>query len=490
MRGVPVPASRIRILDSAPPRPNRNYVLYWMIAARRPRWNFALDRAAELARELDQPLLIFEALRCDYRWASDRHHRFVIDGMADNAAAFDGRATYLPYVEPQGGAGKGLLEALAARAGAVVTDAFPGFFLPRMVAAAASRLAVHFEEVDGNGLLPLAAAPRAFERAVDFRRFLQRSLAPHLAPLPSPESPKTAACEVPAEVLARWAPAELGALRRPGGLATLPIDHAVAAVDTAGGALAAAALLGEFVGRRLARYGERRDVEHDVGSGLSPYLHFGHVSAHQILAAIADREQWNPARLGEDGRGERQGWWGMSGAAEAFLDQLVTWRELGFNFAAHRADHERWESLPQWARRTLAAHEPDARPELYDLGELETASTADPLWNAAQSQLLREGAIHNYLRMLWGKKILEWSPSPRAALERMVHLNNRWALDGRDPNSYTGILWCLGRHDRPWAPERPIFGRVRYMSSANTARKMNVKGYLRRFAPAAPPLFE
>ena len=309
MRGVAVPASRIRILDSAPPRPNRNYVLYWMIAARRPRWNFALDRAAELARELDQPLLMFEALRCDYRWASDRHHRFVIDGMADNAAAFAGRATYLPYVEPQRGAGKGLLEALAARAGAVVTDYFPGFFLPRMVAAAASRLAVHFEEVDCNGLLPLAAAPRAFERAVDFRRFLQRSLAPHLAPLPSPESPKTAACEVPAEVLARWAPAELGALRRPGGLATLPIDHAVAAVGTAGGALAASALLGEFVGRRLARYGERRDVEHDVGSGLSPYLHFGHVSAHQILAAIADREQWNPARLGEDGRGERQGWW-------------------------------------------------------------------------------------------------------------------------------------------------------------------------------------
>jgi deoxyribodipyrimidine photo-lyase len=490
MRGVAVPASRIRILDAAPPRTDREYVLYWMIAARRPRWNFALDRAAELARELDRPLLVFEALRCDYRWAADRHHRFVIDGMADNAAAFADRVAYLPYVEPRRGAGKGLLEALAARAGAVVTDSFPGFFLPRMVAAAAPRLDVHFEEVDGNGLLPLAAAPRAFERAVDFRRFLQRELAPHLAQLPSPESPKTAACEVPADVLQRWPPADLGALRRPGGLASLPIDHGVAAVKTTGGEEAAAALLSEFVEHRLARYGGRRDIEHDVGSGLSPYLHFGHVSAHRILAAIADREHWSPARLGDGGRGERQGWWGMSEAAEGFLDQLVTWRELGFNFAAHRADHERWDSLPAWARRTLTEHEPDARPELYDLDELESASTGDPLWNAAQSQLVREGAIHNYLRMLWGKKILEWSSSPRAALERMVQLNNRWALDGRDPNSYSGILWCLGRHDRPWAPERPIFGSVRYMSSANTARKMNVKGYLRRFAPAAPSLFE
>jgi deoxyribodipyrimidine photo-lyase len=490
MRGVAVPASRIRILDAAPPRADRDYVLYWMIAARRPRWNFALDRAAELARELGRPLLVFEALRCDYRWASDRHHRFVIDGMADNAAAFAGRVTYLPYVEPWRGAGKGLLEALAARAAAVITDAFPGFFLPRMVAAAATRLGVHFEEVDGNGLLPLAAAPRAFERAVDFRRFLQRELASHLGQLPSPASPRTAACEVPADVLQRWPPADLGALRRPGGLASLPIDHRVAAVGMAGGEAAAAAMLSGFVEHRLARYGERRDVEHDVGSGLSPYLHFGHVSTHRILAAIADRERWSPARLGDAGRGERQGWWGMSEAAEGFLDQLVTWRELGFNFAAHRADHERWESLPEWARRTLAAHEPDARPELYDLAELESAATGDALWNAAQSQLLREGAIHNYLRMLWGKKILEWSPSPQAALERMVQLNNRWALDGRDPNSYTGILWCLGRHDRPWAPERPIFGSVRYMSSANTARKMNVKGYLRRFSPAGPPLFE
>jgi deoxyribodipyrimidine photo-lyase len=168
----------------------------------------------------------------------------------------------------------------------------------------------------------------------------------------------------------------------------------------------------------------------------------------------------------------------------------VTWRELGYNFACRRPEHEAWESLPAWARRTLDAHAADPRPELYELEELEAAATADPLWNAAQRQLRREGAMHGYLRMLWGKKILEWSPSPRQALERMIHLNNKWALDGRDPNSYSGILWCLGRHDRPWAPERAVFGSVRYMSSANTARKMNVKGYLERYAASPATLLD
>ena len=177
----------------------------------------------------------------------------------------------------------------------------------------------------------------------------------------------------------------------------------------------------------------------------------------------------------------------MSPAAEAFLDELVTWRELGRNFAFRREDVDRWESLPPWALATLDRHRDDPRPFRYDLAAFAAAETHDPLWNAAQRQLLREGRIHNYLRMLWGKKILEWSASPEAALEVMTELNNRHALDGRDPNSYAGIFWVLGRYDRPWGPERPVFGTVRYMSSDNTARKLKVRGYLRTFSPDAPP---
>ena len=177
---------------------------------------------------------------------------------------------------------------------------------------------------------------------------------------------------------------------------------------------------------------------------------------------------------------------GYSRAAEheAFLDELVTWRELGFNYCAKRpAEYDRYESLPHWARATLAAHARDPRPHRYDLGALERGRTHDPVWNAAQNQLLQEGWFHNSMRMLWGKKILEWSPTPQDALQAMIHLMNRHSLDGRDPNSYSGIFWTLGRYDRAWGPERPIFGKIRYMSSANTARKLRLARYVQRYAP-------
>jgi len=172
---------------------------------------------------------------------------------------------------------------------------------------------------------------------------------------------------------------------------------------------------------------------------------------------------------------------GVRPAAEACLDQLITWRELGFNMAAHRTDYDKYESLPDWARATLAKHARDERSNLYTLKDFAGGRTHDPLWNAAQRQLVTEGRVHNYMRMVWGKKILEWSRSPEDALEIMIELNNRYAIDGRDPNSYCGIFWCLGRYDRPWGPERPVFGTVRYMSSENTARKFHVAGYLRKY---------
>jgi deoxyribodipyrimidine photo-lyase len=181
--------------------------------------------------------------------------------------------------------------------------------------------------------------------------------------------------------------------------------------------------------------------------------------------------------------GRRSGWWKVSSAAEEFLDQVITWRELGFNRCANRDDYDKYESLPSWALQTLSLHSRDRRKHIYGMAQLEAGMTHDPLWNAAQRQLLHEGQIHNYLRMLWGKKILEWSETPQQALDVMVELNNKYALDGRDPNSYSGIFWVLGRYDRPWGPERPIFGKVRYMSSENTARKVRVPNYIQKYAP-------
>jgi deoxyribodipyrimidine photo-lyase len=464
-----------------------------MVAARRSRANFALQRAVELALELGKSLVVLEALRVDYPWASDRLHAFVLQGMADNAVAFAGRPVrYLPYVESRPGEGRGLLEALAGRAAVVVTDDAPAFFLPAMVAAASGRLDVRLEAVDGCGLLPVRAADRAFTTAFSFRAWLQKALPAHLDARPAQDPlegvPLPPAPDV-TPVLTRWAaaPAELLAAD-PRLLAGLPFDHAVPSIATRGGASAARARLRAFVDRDLDGYADgRHDPDVDRGSGLSPYLHFGHLSAHEVFAAVMTHERWTRRRLAPAGGGRREGWWGVRGGAEAFLDQLVTWREIGFNAAAHLEGYDRYETLPAWAQATLAAHARDPRPHIYDRDVLERAATHDALWNAAQAELRREGRIHTYLRMLWGKKILEWSRTPQEALATMIHLNNRHALDGRDPNSYSGIFWCLGRYDRPWGPEREIFGTVRYMSSANTARKLRLTAYLRKFT-AAPDL--
>lgn len=240
-----------------------------------------------------------------------------------------------------------------------------------------------------------------------------------------------------------------------------------------------------FVGSLLERYAGERNAPGEPGtSGLSRYLHFGHIASHEIFATIAHAQAWTLDRLSPTLDGRRTGWWGMSEGAEAFLDQLVTWRELGFNLCWQRDDYDRWESLPTWAQHTLEKHARDPRPLLYTADELDAGATHDRLWNAAQQELRREGRIHNYLRMLWGKKILEWTRSPQEVLAVMIELNNRYALDGRDPNSYSGICWCLGRYDHPWPPERPVFGTIRFMSSQNTARKLDVRGYVDRFAPA------
>lgn len=483
-----VPAQRIRALNAAPVRRDGAWVLHWMTAARRARFNPALERAAELARELDRPLVVLEALRIGYPHASDRLHAFVLQGMADNARRLDGKATYHPYVERAAGEGKGLLEALAAKACVVVGDDFPAFFLPRMLEAAGKRLGelgVRLEVVDASCIVPFRLAGKDFPTAYAYRRFLQKNLVAWLEKLPA-ENPLRrlpAPVPLPRDITRRWPAATLGELDRPGALVSgLPVDHAVGAVEERGGAAAAEARLRAWLEVGLPRYATDRnepDAE-GVTSGLSPYLHFGHLGSFEVVSTLLRRERWIPPEHGK-ADGSRAGWWGLPEPVEGFLDQLVTWRELGHVTCAHRADHQAYGSLPDWARATLAKHASDRREHLYDLPALEGARTADPLWNAAQRQLVREGRMHNYLRMLWGKKILEWSPSPEEALRAMVQLNDRWALDGRDPNSYSGIFWCLGRYDRPWGPERQVFGTIRYMSSQNTARKVGVKRYLERY---------
>lgn len=488
-----VPASRIRSLNGAERAPDANYVLYWMTANRRASHNFALDRAIEHAKALGKPLVVLEGLRCGYQWASDRMHAFVLQGMAANKVAFEGSPVrYYPYVEPESGAGSGLLAALAGKACVVVADDYPCFFLPRMVAAAAEQVNVLMEAVDSNGLLPVSApGDRVFTRAFDFRRWLQKNLPAHLGSMPSPRplvGLDLPPAKLPSDITKRWPAASAAMLRAdPKELARLPVDHSVAAVDALhGGAVAGQARLHAFLKKGIAGYDEDRNhPDRDGASGLSPWLHFGHVSTHELFAGLTRSEGWSIDQLSGEATGARAGYWGMSPSAEAYLDQIVTWRELGFNFSSRRDDYDRYESLPDWAKATLHEHEPDPRPCVYSFDELDEARTHDELWNAAQTQLREEGIMHNYLRMLWGKKVLEWARTPEEAVQILIELNNRYALDGRDPNSYSGIFWVFGRFDRAWGPERPIFGKIRYMTSDSTRRKLRLTEYLRRFGVKA-----
>jgi deoxyribodipyrimidine photo-lyase len=484
-----VSPERIRTLNDAPIRADRGYVLYWMTVNRRVRANPALERAAALSRELSRPVLVLEALRCGYPYASDRLHAFVMQGMAENARRLADRALYHPWLERREGEGKGLLAAVAAHACAVVTDDYPAFFIPRMLAAAAGRIDVRLEAVDASCLVPFRLAGRDFPTAQAYRRFLHGVLPAWLTRLPAQDPLARAVppgqATLPAGVAERWRAEDPRELAEPDRLLPeISVDHRVKPCARRGGASAAEAQLRAFLADRLDRFAEERnDPDAQATSGLSPWLHFGHLGTFDVIREILGRERWTPDRLAKRPSGRRAGYWGLCAPAEAFLDQLVTWRELGFVTCAHRPDHREYVSLPAWARATLERHAGDPRPRLYRCDELAAGRTGDRLWNAAQRQLVEEGAIHGYLRMLWGKKILEWSASPGEALEVMLELNDRYALDGRDPNSVSGIFWCLGRYDRPWGPERPIFGTVRYMSSGNTRRKLRLERYLARFAP-------
>jgi deoxyribodipyrimidine photo-lyase len=475
--------ARLRRLNAHATRAAGDYVLYWMQACRRLSHNHALDYALTCARELGRPLVVYEGLRLDYPWANARLHRFVLEGMQDNAReATRLGLSYWPFVETPRAPARRLLSRLAERASLVVTDDFPCFIAPGQSEALARRAAVAVWAVDSNGVVPMSLLQPAVSAAAHLRPRIHKAFAESWAHRASarPRFPDIARRPVEAP-FPTWRADDLDAFVR-----SLPIDQTVSPVaDTPGGARAARARLRAFVSRRLRGYAESRSAPAapDAGhaSGLSPYLHFGHLSIEEVAAAVlASTGEWSTEALRLDARGKREGFFSDDADANAFLDEALTWRDVGFQWHWTRLkDTASLESaLPAWALATLLAHARDERAFVYSLEQWEAADTHDPLWNAAQRELVATGVIHNYLRMLWGKKVIEWSRTPDEAYRTLVHLNNKYALDGRDPNSYTGILWCFGLFDRPWAPERPVLGTVRYMSSENTARKFRVKPYL------------
>ncbi len=499
-------SSRIRNLNDMSINQSGDYILYWMTSARRFHYNAGMDRAVELALELNKPILVVECMSIRHDWANERILAFSVQGMLDNIKIFEeNNITYLPWVETHKDSGNKLLAKLSSHACSVLVDDYPTY-LPRTIMEKAAKVCkVNTEAADSNGILPMAWAGKEHLTAYSFRKHVQRSMAEALLNLPLENSMKSvstnlkfdknemaslfAAVEVeftPLEWL--WRVGEAGKISEDA-MAPLNIDHEVKSVKKMrGGRFEALKRMEIFLELNLKRYStDRNNTENPAVSTLSPWFHFGHISTIEVVVELFKRSKWSyDMTCFEDmGKGTRSGWWGLSESEESFLDQIITWRELGFNFAYYRRDHKSIDSIPNWAKKSLEDHAGDERKP-YTFEDIENAKTDDEVWNAAQRELLRTGLIHNYMRMVWGKKILEWAPNPNTAADWMIRINDRWALDGRDPNSYTGIFWVLGRHDRAWGPERPVFGKVRYMTTESARRKLKLNNYINRWSENAP----
>ena len=450
-----VEATRISRLKEGPPRPKAAYVLYWMQQSQRAHDNPALEIAIQKANRLDLPVLVCFGLMDGYPEANRRHYRFMLEGLADTQALLARRRIRMVvrYGDPPT-----VAVDLARQAAMVVCDVGYTRHQRQWREALARGTDCPVLAVEGDVVVPVAVTSTKAEYAArTIRPKVNRHLDDYLQPCPR-YRPKHDSRNLPVEGLSLD---HLDAL-----LDTLQIDHAVAPVTLffKGGPSEAKRRLRTFLTQRLARYvAHRNQPQTDDGSGMSPYLHFGQISPVFLALKVRDATQ------------------GSQEDRDAYLEELIVRRELAINFMHHTPAYDRYASLPAWARTSLAQHADDPRPNVYTREALDAARTHDPYWNAAMQEMKATGYMHNYMRMYWGKKILEWSPTPETAYESALHLNNKYFLDGRDANSYAGVGWVFGLHDRAWF-ERDIFGKVRYMAATGLERKCDIAGYVAKVA--------
>lgn len=445
---------RAKLLNDAPVRLHAGYVLYWSQMNRRVDSNHALEYAAAKANELKLPLLVYEGLTCTYPYASDRFHTFQLEGVPETAKQLSKRGIgYIFYLRKRRRDPNDAVYKLAEQAALVVTDDYPAFIPREHNQNVPGKIGVRYVAVDSSCVVPMRLFEKKEYGAYTLRPKLHRVLAKHLKPVDRVSLRKKYTGEPPGNWHTDVAKDKIADL-----VSQCEIDHSVRpACGFRGGHKAAASELRRFLESNLTRYSA------DCPSDLSPWLHFGHISSLETALAVqlhAEEHEIDPA---------------------AFLEQLIVRRELAFNHALHAQDPMSLANVPDWAQETLRKHNRDRRPWIYTQEQFERAETHDDLWNATQKEMLLRGKIHGYYRMYWGKKIIEWSRTHQEALEIMIYLHDRYALDGRDPNTYTNILWCFGLHDRPWG-ERAIFGKTRYMTLAGTRRKWDVDSYLRKIA--------
>ncbi|HVW86458.1 MAG TPA: deoxyribodipyrimidine photo-lyase [Bryobacteraceae bacterium] len=462
---MPVEPERIRALNSSPHRPQASYVLYWSQMNRRAAFNHALAYAAQLANEHGVPLLVYEGLTCTYKRANDRIHRFMIEAVPETARDIRRlHAGYYFYLRARRSSPNDVLYRLAEHAACVVTDDYPVFIAAGHNQSVPEKIGVAYYAVDSSCIVPMSRHEKRAYGAYTIRPKIRRELPQYLKPPESITLKRRWSDDLLAVDL-RDLRTEVTASNVHELVAGCEIDHSIRPSSSfTGGSVPAHKHLELFLEKRLTRYArESNQPSKHATSDLSPYLHFGHISSLEV--ALAARDYAAEHML----------------IAEEFLEELIVRRELAFNFARFARDSESLTELPEWCRQTMAKHARDPRPHLYTPEQLERAETYDPLWNATQKELLIRGKIHGYYRMYWGKKIIEWSSTYEQALRVMIDLHDVYALDGRDPNTYTNILWLFGLHDRPWT-ERPIFGQLRYMSFDGMRRKTDTDAYIKEIA--------
>jgi deoxyribodipyrimidine photo-lyase len=441
---------RVAVRHQGPPDPEGKCVVYWMQRAQRAVDNPALDMAVEAANALRKPVVVFFGLLPFYPNANLRHYTFLAQGVPDLAQGLRRRG--VGFVLRRYPAHRLARFCEEARPSLVVGDENPLREPERWRQIAGDQVRVPLWTVDADLIVPSRLLGKEQYAARTIRPRIRTFLDEFLVP------PANHVAEIP------W--------KRPKGLASLPSDFNLLeglpinrsvcpAATFRGGTDQALHILSRFIRKRLKGYAARRNKpELDGTSQLSPYLHFGHIAPHTVALAVKNADAPREDR-------------------ESFLEELIVRRELATNFVRFNPRYDRLESCEPWALRTLRNHRRDQREYVCSERQLEDAETHDALWNAAQKQMVLSGWMHGYLRMYWAKKILEWTRSPEQAYDIAVRLNDRYELDGRDPNGYAGVAWAIGgKHDRAWGPERPVYGKIRYMSYQSTARKFDSKLYI------------
>jgi deoxyribodipyrimidine photo-lyase len=436
---------RIQPLNNVTAR-NGQYMVYWMQSSQRTEFNHALEYAIQKANELSQPLIVLFCLIADFPEANTRHYHFMLEGLKEVQLSLKNRRIFMVI---QTGIPPSVITAIAKKASLVVVDR--GYLRIQREWRRTTSLNIDcpFIQVESDVVVPVEeASVKEDFSAATFRPKIKKIVSKYLKPLNEYDLHISS-------LGMDFSSVSLDDADRT--ISDLKIDTRVSPVITfKGGTTQAKLNLSDFLERHLHRYStDRNDPNLKATSNLSPYLHFGQISPLYIaLKALETGEE----------------------ACESFLEELIVRRELAVNYSYFNPVYDSYAGLPAWAQKTLYIHRTDRREVIYKLADFEGANTHDKYWNAAQREMLYTGKMHGYMRMYWGKKILEWSETPEEAFKIALYLNNKYELDGRDPNGFTGVSWCFGKHDRPWA-ERAIFGNIRYMNNNGLKRKFDADKY-------------